>query len=235
MSIERKASGFYEWHDYVKGVPGVGVESRRIDKCVAYYHARGFRGLFGHHGFGFRQDNLDFLTQTPNAKWLWFWDVWLKNVDPIYGLTNLELVGINPKRPGIDFSRFPALRTAANHWLKADTGISASTITEYHLWHYKPRSKTFDGLEVPNGVKQLHLNWANPATLDGLPVMKRLKILQIHRCRNLQDLSALPRIAPNLQGLLATTSARIDATKGILDHPKLETALIDGKWVVGGQ
>jgi len=233
MSIKRESSGFYEWHDHVKGVPGLGIETDRVDECVAYYHAHGFRGLFGHEGFGFQQDNLDFLARTTNAKWLWFWDVSLKNIDPIYELSDLTLIGIHPKRPGIDFSRFPALKTLINHWLKADKGISESTTTEYHLWHFKPSSKSFVGLEIPTGVKELHLNWANPASLDGLPVMKTLKSLEIHRCRNLRDLSALPRIAPNLQKLLTTTSSRIDATAGVLDHPKLKTALMDGKPIVG--
>ena len=233
MSIELEASGFYEWHDHMKGMPGLGVETDRIDECVAYYHKKGFRGLFGHPGFGFLQEDLDFLTRTANARWLWFPEVALKNIDPLYELSELELFGVNPRRPGIDFSRFPALRTVVNDWIKKDKGISESTITEYHLWHYKPTSKIFDGLEIPKGVKELQLNWANPANLDGLPVMKKLKVLEIHRCRNLHDLSALPRIAPNLRTLLTTSSSRIDATAGVQDHPKLKTALIDGEYVVG--
>ncbi len=233
MSIELSDSGFYEWHDYVKRVPGLGVNSDRLDECVAYYHEQGFGGLFGNPTFGFKQDNLDFLARTKNAKWLWFWDIALRSIDGLYELTGLQNVGIHPKRPGIDFLRLPALRSAVNHWMKTDTGISASTITEYDLWHFKPTSKSFAGLEIPSGVKKLELYWANPASLDGLPVLKKLKVLQFHRCRNLQDLSALPRIAPNLQELLTTTSSKIDATAGVLDHPKLKTALIDGKFVVG--
>ena len=50
--------------------------------------------------------------------------------------------------------------------------------------------------------------------------MKKLKVLEIHRCRNLQDLSALPDIAPNLQKLLTTSSSKIYATTGVLDHPR---------------
>lgn len=234
MSIELSESGFYEWHDYLHRVPGLGVDSKRLDECVAYYHEHGFGGLFGHPTFGFTQDNLDFLTRTKSVKWLWFWDIALRNIDALYELTELNHVGINPKRPGIDFSRLPALKSVVNHWIKSDSGISASSITEYYHWHYKPTSKSFDGLEMPGGVKQLHLYWANPASLDGLPVMKKLKTLELHRCRNLKDLSALPRIAPNLQNLLTTTSSKLDATSGVLDHPKLKMALIDGKFAVGG-
>lgn len=142
MIHKQQASGFYVWNDYIKGVPGLGVDSERINECVAYYHAQGFGGWFAHPNFGFRQDNLDFLTQTPTAKWLWFWDVALKNIDPLYELTKLESMGIHPKRPGIDFSRFPSLRIVVNHWMKADTGILQSAITRYHLWHFKPTSKS---------------------------------------------------------------------------------------------
>lgn len=233
MSIELRESGFREWHDHIDGVPAIGVESDRIDECLVHYHRHKFRGLFGHPSFGFTHDNLDFLSRATNVKWLWFWDISLRNVEPIYELTDLEYFGINPKRPGIDFSRLPTLQTVINHWIKADRGISVSTITKYNLWHYKPTSKSFEGLELPAGVERLELYWANPATLAGLPVLKNLKVLEIHRCRNLQDLSDLPRIAPNLQKLLTTTSSKIEATNGVLDHPKLKEALFDGKFVVG--
>jgi hypothetical protein len=72
MSIELRDSGFHEWHDYVKGVPGLGIDSKRIDDCVAYYDEHGFGGLFGNPTFGFDQDNLDFLARTTDVKWLWF-------------------------------------------------------------------------------------------------------------------------------------------------------------------
>ena len=87
MSIELKESGFREWHDHLDGIPSVGVETARLDECTAYYHDQGFRGLFGNPGFGFEQDNLDFLARTKNAKWLWFWDIGLKNIDAIYELS----------------------------------------------------------------------------------------------------------------------------------------------------
>src|SRR5690606_25453369 len=101
---------------------------------------------------------------------LWFWDVALTNIDALYGLRELQYVGIHPQRPGIDFSRFPALRKVIHHWLPADRGLEHAPITTYHLWHYKPRSKVFNGLEIPLGVKCLHLYWANPSSLAGLPV-----------------------------------------------------------------
>lgn len=233
MSIEQNADGFHEWRDYDKSAPGLGIESARIDECLAYFHNQKFGGLFGNPYFGFNETDLDFLRHVADATWLWFWDVDLKDVEALYELQKIEHFGIHPKRPGIDFSRFPALRTVVNHWIKADTGITDSTMTEYTLWHYKPRSKSFNDLEIPANVKRLELYWANPASLAGLPVMKKLKSLEIHRCRNLQDLSELPRIAPNLRDLTTTTSSKLDVSSGVVDHPKLKSARIDGTVVVG--
>ena len=82
MIHKQQASGFYVWNDHMKGVPGLGADSERIDECVAYYHAQGFGGWFAHPDFGFRQDDLDFLTRTPTARWLWFWDVASKTLTP---------------------------------------------------------------------------------------------------------------------------------------------------------
>ena len=228
MPIERRPSGFLEWHDHVDGVPGLGLESDRLDECVDYYHRAGFRGLFGTPAFGFREESLDVLARMKDATWLWFWDVSLKDVGGLYALKGLEYAGINPKRPGIDFSRFPRLRAVVNHWIPRDTGLRESSVRAYILWHFKPKTKSFADAEIPLRAESLELYWANPASLDGLPVLHDLKELRIHRCRNLSDLSALPRIAPNLQLLLTTTSSRIDPSRGVHDHPTLASARIDG-------
>lgn len=232
MSIERKSSGFYEWdaEPRLGRTPAVGIESGRVESCMERYNEADFSGLFGSPSFGFKEENMDFLGLAKRKPtWLWFWDVELKNVDALYGLDELDKFGIHPKRPGIDFSRFRRLGTVVNHWIKHDTGIASAAISQYHFWHFKPRSKSFTDVEIPLAVKKLSLYWANPSSLAGLPVLKHLTELQIHRCRNLSDLSSLPQIAPNLRHLLATTSSRLSPTAGVLDHPKLETARIDGK------
>lgn len=232
MGIERKQSGFYEWDAEPRlGRPrALGIESGRVEQCMARYNEAGFCGLFGSPHFGFHEENLHFLARAEHKPtWLWFWDVDVKNIEALYGLDELDEFGVNPKRPGLDFSRFRRLGVVVNRWLKQDTGIANAAIKRYNLWHFKPRSKSFADVEIPLAVERLELYWANPSSLAGLPVLKRLKELQIHQCRNLADLSALPHIAPNLRHLLATTSSRLMPKAGVLDHPKLETARIDGK------
>jgi len=232
MSIERKPSGYFEWDaDPRLGRPrSVGIESGRVEACMARYNEEDFSGLFGSPDFGFREENLDFLGRAKRKPaWLWFWDVELKNVEALYGLDELDSFGIHPKRPGIDFSRFRRLGSVVNHWIPQDTGIARAAIGSYSLWHFKPRSKSFADVEVPLAAESLELYWANPASLDGLPVLPNLKRLEIHRCRNLSDLSQLPRIAPNLRHLLATNSSRLVPGPGVQDHPTLETARVSGK------
>lgn len=232
MGIERSAAGFWEWLDHIDGVTSVGVESGRVAACLARFREVGHQGLFGCPDFGFHGDNLDFLREVPSATWLWFWDVNLTSIDGIYDLPDLRSMGIHPKRPGIDFGRLSGLDYAFCHWNPRDVGLAESSVRTFHLWHYNPRGKTFEGLEVPLGATELQVVWANPADLAGLPRLERLTMLQLHRCRNLTDLSLLPRIAPNLRELRITTSARAEPTTGIADHPTLQTALIDGReWV----
>lgn len=231
-SIERKASGFYEWDaDRKLQQPhAVGVESARVEECIAHYDQIGAKGLFGNPTFGFQETTLDFLRLAKSKPtWLWFWDVALKNIDALYELEELDHFGIHPKRPGIDFARFRRIRSAVIEWNKHDRGLGEANMEKLYLWRFQPKSKSFEDAEIPDNVRELQLLFASPKSLDGLPVMKRLKRLEIHRCRNLADLSALPRIAPNLQVLLATTSKQLVIDDGVLDHPTLQSAWIDGR------
>jgi hypothetical protein len=125
------------------------------------------------------------------------------------------------------FAQFPSLQTLVNYWGNPDS-LLQSSIVKYHLWHCKPRSKSFEGVEVPLCVKKLELNWANPESLVGLPQLNQLKELDIYRCRNLHDLSALPEIAPNLERVAVQTCSRVEPTGGVANHPSLRHACING-------
>lgn len=232
MFIERKASGFYEWDADARfdRPHAIGVESARAAECMAHYNEVGAGGLFGNPTFGFHGSDLEFLRLARvKPRWIWFWDVEIQNLDALYLLEELDYFGIHPARPGIDFSRFRRFDKAMLHWNKRDTGIAQSPICVFHLWHFKPRSKSFADVEIPRNVEHLDLTFANPAGLEGLPLLERLTHLEIHRCSKLSDLSALPRIAPNLRTLLATNSKRLVPGAGVLDHPKLRSARIAGK------
>jgi hypothetical protein len=211
----------------------VGIESERLEECIAHYHDGGFGGVFGSPCFGFRGANLDFLTRCPSARRVWFWDCSFDSVEGLYALTDLAHCGVMEKRPGIDYSRFNSLHTLVCHWNKKDSGFSQSSIKKFYLWHFNPRSKVFDGIAMPDGVERLDLTWLSPFSLDGLPVMSSLSELQIHRGRNLSDISSLATIAPNLKKLIITTCGRLKEYEELSNHPTLELAIIDGHRIKG--
>jgi len=211
----------------------IGIESERLDECIAHYHDGGFGGFFGSPSFGFRGPNLDFLKRCPSARRVWFWDCSFESVEGLYALTDLAYCGVMEKRPGIDYSRFNSLHTLVCHWNKKDSGFSQSSIKQLYLWHFNPRSKVFDGIAIPQGVERLELTWLSPFTLDGLPVMNRLSEFQIHRGRNLSDISSLATIAPNLKKLIVTTCGGLKAYEELSNHPTLELAIINGHRIKG--
>ncbi len=68
MPIKLEPSGFYEWHEPLNPADSLGVHTAKLEECIQYYHQKPFRGLFGHPSFGFDQDDLDFLSRTPDAR-----------------------------------------------------------------------------------------------------------------------------------------------------------------------
>jgi len=213
--------------------PALAIETGKIDKCIEHINRMHFRGVFGSPSFGFKQDNLNFLDRIPQMIQLWFWDINLKNIDAIYSLEELRYCGINPKRPSIDFSRLPKLKTLISDWNRKDIGLASSNIAEFYLWHYNPNGKTFDGVEIPLNVSFLELNWVNPPSLNGMHQLPFLKELGIHRSRNLESLDDLLHIAPCLKKLIITTCNRVKKFSGIENHPSLEFAIINGRRIKG--
>jgi hypothetical protein len=225
--------GEFLWTHDLGVASSLGIESARLEACVLEASARRPGGVFGHPSFGFDQTDLDFLTRLPWLVQVWFWDVALHSVDGLYALSGLRYFGVHPKRPPVDFSRLPALEHVVWVHEPRDRGLgNAVSIRHLALWHYKPRSKHFAGLELPPALESLEINWANPETLAGIPALPRLRRLELHRCRNLTSLDELPRIAPNLEELVVTTSGRLVGHAALTTLPHLRFARRDGRDLV---
>ena len=226
MTIERKGEFLIDME--LAGGLSIGIESDKLSACVKEARRRKAVGVFGAPYFGFKQDNLNFLAELPDLKSIWFWDVKLNNVEGVYALKHLKKFGIHPKRPGIDFSRLATLEQLVWDYNKKDTGVEAlKRLKLFHIWHYNPKKKTFDSIVVPKSVTELQINWANPRSLDGLPVMPKLKRLEIARCRNLETLAALPQIAPRLDFLFVEACGRVSDGKTVVKKlSKLNNAFV---------
>lgn len=230
LNVPIQREGEFLWTHDLGITSSIGIESARLGACVAEATARGVRGVFGHPTFGFAQADLDFLAALPRVEQVWFWDVELGCVDGLYALPGLRYFGVHPKRPPIDFSRLPLLEHVVWDHEPRDRGLaSSSSVRHLDLWHFKPRTKHFGGLELPPTLESLTLNWANPRTLAGLCELPRLRTLEIHRCRNLESLDHLPRIAPNLEKLVVTTSGRLSDYQAIAELASIRLARHDGR------
>ena len=231
MPIQREGEFF--WTHDLNTTSSLGIESARLEACIAEAIWRRPGGVFGHPSFGFEQTDLDFLTRLPWLSRVWFWDVALRDIDGLYALSGLRHFGVHPKRPPVDFSRFPALEHVVWIHESRDRGLgSATSVRHLALWHYKPRSKQFAGMDLPPALESLEIYWANPETLAGIPKLPRLRHLEIHRCRNLTSLNELPRIAPNLEKLVVTTSGRLTDVAALAALPHLRFARHDGRDMV---
>ncbi len=217
MPIERIGK-YYETADL--GIThSLGIETNQIESCLQEIQDRNILGVFGCPAFGFKQEDLNFLNEIPFIKQVWFWEVGLKEIDGLYSLNDLEYFGIHEKRPAIDFSKFPMLQKAVWNPVRKDCGIGElNSLQGLDVWRFKPKDKTYKSIELPKSLKQLDLNWCNPISLSGLPVLNELEELQIHYCRNLESIESIFGFAPNLKKLVITRCANLKDFKVVLNH-----------------
>lgn len=217
-------------------IPRLGMESGMLKECVEAVRSQGFRGIFGSPAFGFFERTLDFLHELPDIEEVWFWDVKLRDVDAIYSLRSLRFFGIHPGRPAINFARIPSLRHITWNYKPADTGVrELELLDSLHVWHYLPKSKSFSDLSLPAKLTELHINWANPSTLEGLRGVPGLRRLEIHRCRNLESLALVPMLFPQLEHLVVLTCGRLAAGEDeriAAQLPSLKHAFVQNRKVV---
>lgn len=191
-------------------VHSLGIETKQLDRCVSEINRRAIRGVFGCPVFGFDEVNLDFLERLNAIVQVWFWEVALKDIDGLYSHSSLVYFGISPRRPAIDFSRFPKLHKAVWHPVRFDTGLGRlSELTRLDIWRYKPESRGLAELDLPASLNQIDFNWCNFEQLEGLMTLPNLEELQCHYCRNLTTLKGLSAIAPNLKKLVIIRCANL--------------------------
>ncbi|MFC6439259.1 hypothetical protein [Bowmanella sp. JS7-9] len=197
----------------------LGIETNQIESCIKEIQDRGILGAFGCPVFGFKQQNLDFLSEIPSIKQVWFWEIALKDIGGLYSLKDLSYFGIHEKRPPIDFSKFPNLRKAVWHPIHKDSGLGElDSLRGLDVWRFKPKDKTYESIELPKNLKQLDLNWCNPTSLNGMPYLPELEELQIHYCRNLESIESVFEFAPNLKKLIVTRCANLKHFDVVSSH-----------------
>ncbi|MBR9883429.1 MAG: hypothetical protein GYB21_07115 [Oceanospirillales bacterium] len=79
----------------------LGIESNQI--FFRAIRRRKTLGAFGCPIFGFKEDNFDFMNEVPFLNQFWFLEINIKDITGIYSLHELKYLGVQDKRPAIDF------------------------------------------------------------------------------------------------------------------------------------
>jgi hypothetical protein len=208
--------------------PSLGFESDRLQGCIDEINRTKVESAFASKAFSFSEDNLDFLEQVPHLRQIWFWEVKVSRIDGLYSLRNLQYLGLHDQKPGIDFSKFPLLKQVVWTYNPRDHGLKElQHLDQVDLWRFNPKSKSFVDSGIPSQLRRLDINWANPASLDGIPHMPNCKEIQIHFCRNLRSLEGLDEIAPNLEKLVIASSKNCTETRAVQNLQKLKHVFIN--------
>ena len=190
-----------------------------MECCIREIQDRKILGAFGCPFFGFKQENLDFLNQIPFIQQVWFWEISLKDISGLYSLKDLTYFGIHDKRPAINFSKFPKLKKAVWQPVRKDCGLGElDSLRRLDVWRFKPKDKSYSSIELSKNLRQLELNWCNPTSLEGMPVLNELEELQIHCCKNLESIDSIFEFAPNLKKLVVTRCANLNDFNVVLEH-----------------
>jgi Leucine-rich repeat (LRR) protein len=193
-------------------VHSLGIESAQLSDCISEINQRGVRGVFGCPVFGFKESNLDFLSQLNDIRQVWFWEIHLQDISGLYSQKGLEYFGISPKRPAIDFSYFTGLRDMVWQPIKHDAGVEKlKKLERLDVWRYKTKDMSFTELQLPQSLQKLEFNWCNQDSVSTLPALPNLEELQFHYCRNLRSLNGLMASAPNLKKLVVTRCANLES------------------------
>ena len=231
MPIDYRSGSFIWWPD-AEFAPSLGIESDRLEGCLAEIKRRGICGAFGTHPY-FREINLDFLCRVNELLAVAFWDVRLTNVEGLYGVSQLRYLRLTGDRPALDFTRLATLTSLVWHFNESDHGTAAlQSLETLRLWAYRSERQSFSGLVVPANVSEFVILRSNVRTFDGLCSLKKLRRLEIVRCRDLASLEGLSSACPTVEEVLIRESGRVkpdDAKSLATSLPSLRRLVVNGQ------
>lgn len=228
MSIVRKGN-FDIFEDPKSNKVLIGINSQFLHE-VAMEFEKGYDGFFCRPTSGFNESSLDFLSSFKNSNSATFYEVELKSIDGIYGLSKLQKLSFHGKFPSIDFSRLNSLVSLNCDYRRKDKNLSSLiNLKLLHFWYVNPKNKSFNSVEFPETLEELYINWTNVTSLDGLPSLPNLKTLELHMCRNLESISNLERIAPNLEKLNIENAKKLNDFSVIDKLKNLSIAYCDDR------
>jgi hypothetical protein len=210
-----------------RGMPdAIVLESERLRECLIETQRRPYHGAILTKPNGYANDDVECLRQVPHLKCVWIWDSYIHDLSGLYALPGLNYLRLTDRHGPVDFARLSNIETLVLEHSRRDRNLgSLKACKALYLWRFQPKERSWKGIEFPPNLESLEINWANPPDLAFWPILPQLRTLEFARCRNLSDLTELPRICPNLRKLVVYACGRAkDAPTEQL--PYLEFAVV---------
>lgn len=198
-------------------------------------------------GKGWRGDNVDFLKLFPDLQSLIIIDFSIKSISPVQLLNDLRNLEISTYcKTAINFNSFPKLTDCVFEWRKGseslfecvtmvslfinnydneNSDLFSKLINLEELAVFNSKILGLNGLYSLEKLRKLRLgNLKQLKSLQGIEKLKQLSELEIHRCKNINNISALWGLV-TLKKLLMLDLGSIESIKGIENLKLLETFL----------
>ena len=188
----------------------LGLDSSRLALCMAELQRRQFLGVFGTPATGFRETTLEALRGQHQLQAVTVIDADLRSIDALYELPDLRYLRLQRSRAPMEFARLTAIEQLIWTYSPRDSGLAAlRQLSDLRLWHYAHPAKSFAPLDLPPSLERLDLTWSNVRSLQGLSTLPVLRRLELHRCRELDDLAGLAEACPQLEHIEISACGRL--------------------------
>ncbi|MCA9039609.1 MAG: hypothetical protein KDA65_04600 [Planctomycetaceae bacterium] len=170
----------------------VWIASDRIEETISFYEREQLDGFILSPLFGYKREDLDFLSSTPDVRCLVLLDSKKRDIDSICQLNKLEYLSLDGNKQPIDFSKFPVLRGLWTDWhAKLTTDNLPQSLEILRLDGFNPKSKSLNELRELKKLEDLTFVKSTIEDLDGIQKYPNLHRLVLAYMRNLSDISTL--------------------------------------------
>jgi hypothetical protein len=174
----------------LRAVPTTAWTARMRD----YLKSRGIVELELNVGWGWRGNDLSFLTEFPELKALEILTLGVSPIEPIHCLHNLRRLNVTTYcKSEIRFSEFPVLESCFLEWRpKAKSVFACASLEDLFINRYKGKVSTvFQSL--PRLVRLGILNSPLPE-VRGIGKLRRLQFLRLNNLTRLTSLDGLDEL-----------------------------------------
>ena len=166
--------------------------------------------------------NLDFLKEINFIEKINLNELEI-DYSGLYALKNLKyaILSVKSKKQHLDYARFKNLEYLSVDWYEPFPNLQNNTNLKcLVIWKFRPKSKSFINLELPEFLNSLEITESNITDLSGLS-LTNLKKFEAHYCNSIQSLSGLENFGSNLEIIILDHCKKVDNFKAILSCSKL--------------